>query len=77
MLRRSFTPFSTMTAQQIYPVRTRIGIMSTASKRTMRDGVNLSRLAHRLVRLQATLGVDEVRREDGVDERRLAQPRLS
>ena len=43
----------------------------------MRDGVNLSRLAHGLIGLEAALGVDEVRGEDGVDERRLSETSLT
>ena len=43
----------------------------------MRDWVNLGRLAHRLIRLQTALGVDEVGGEDGVDERRLPETSLA
>ena len=43
----------------------------------MRDGVNLGRLAHRLIRLKTALGVNEVGREDGVDERRLSETSLT
>lgn len=43
----------------------------------MRDRLNLRRLPDRLVRLKPTLRVDQVRRKDGVDERRLAQSRLA
>lgn len=43
----------------------------------MRDRLNLRRLPDRLVRLKPSLRVDQVRREDGVDERRLAQSRLA
>lgn len=43
----------------------------------MRDGVDLSRLPDRLIRLQATLRVNQVRREDGVDQRRLSKTRLT
>ena len=43
----------------------------------MRDGVNLSGLPNGLITVKATLGVDEVRREDGVDERRLSQTSLA
>lgn len=43
----------------------------------VRDALDLGGLANGLVRLQATLGVDEVRGEDGVDERRLAQASLA
>ena len=43
----------------------------------MRDGVDLGRLPHRLIRFQATLGVNQVRREDSVDERRLSETRLT
>lgn len=43
----------------------------------VRDALDLGGLANGLVRLQATLGVDEVRGEYGVDERRLAQASLA
>ena len=43
----------------------------------MRDRVNLSRLAHRLIRLKTALGVNEMGREDGVDEGRLAETGLT
>ena len=43
----------------------------------MRHCLNLGRRPDRLVWRDAPLGVDEVRREDGVDERRLAQPGLA
>ena len=43
----------------------------------MRRGLNLGGLAHGLVRLPATLRVDEVRRKDGVDERRLSETSLA
>ena len=43
----------------------------------MRDGVDLRRLPHGLVSSETSLLVDEVRRKDGVDERRLAQARLT
>lgn len=43
----------------------------------MRDGVDLSRLPHGLVRIETALGVDEVRRKDGVDERRLSETSLA
>lgn len=44
---------------------------------TMRDGVDLSRLPDRLIRLQAALGVNQVRREDGVNQRRLSKTSLT
>jgi hypothetical protein len=44
---------------------------------TMRDGLDFRRLPHRLIRLKSPLGVDQMRREDSVDERRLAQPSLT
>jgi len=44
---------------------------------TLGEGVDLNRLASRLVRLGASLGVDEVRGKDGVDEGGLAQARLT
>ena len=43
----------------------------------MRDGVDLRRLSDRLVRLQAALRVNQVGREDGVDEGRLSEARLA
>lgn len=43
----------------------------------MRDGVDLSRLPDRLIRLQAALGVNQVRREDSVDQRRLSETSLT
>lgn len=43
----------------------------------VRDALDLGGLANGLVRLQTTLGVDEVRGEDGVNERRLAQASLA
>lgn len=43
----------------------------------MRNRVDLSRLPDGLVRVEASLRVDQMRREDSVDERRLAQARLA
>ena len=43
----------------------------------MRDRLNLRRLPDRLVRLKPTLRVDQVRRKDGVDERRLSETGLA
>jgi hypothetical protein len=43
----------------------------------MRDGLNLCRLSHRLVRREAALRVNQVRRKDSVDERRLSQSSLA
>lgn len=43
----------------------------------VRDGLDLSSRANRLIRSHATLGIDEVRRKDGIDECRLAQSRLT
>lgn len=43
----------------------------------VRDGVDLGGLTNHLVRCKATLGVDEVRRKQRVDQRRLAQTRLT
>ena len=73
MLRRSRTPFSTMTE----------GTLSYTSQeermqvRTMRDGVDLRRLPNGLIRLETALRVDEVGREDSVDERRLSETSLT
>ena len=44
---------------------------------TLGEGVDLNGLTGRLVRLGATLGIDEMGGEDGVDERALAQARLT
>lgn len=41
------------------------------------DSLDLRRGADRLIRLHATLGVDEVRGEDGVDEGRFAETGLT
>ena len=38
---------------------------------------DLGRPSHRLVRVESSLGVDEVRCEEGVDQRRLSEPRLA
>ena len=46
-------------------------------KLTVRDGVDLRRLPDGLVRVETALRVDEVRREDSVDEGRLPQTRLT
>lgn len=43
----------------------------------MRDGLDLRRLTNWLVGLKATLGVDQVRCKDGVDQSRLAQSSLA
>lgn len=43
----------------------------------VRDGLNLGGRANGLIRSHATLGIDEVRRKDGIDECRLAQSRLT
>ena len=43
----------------------------------MGRGLNLGGLAHWLVRLPAALRADEVRGEDGVNERRLSEARLA
>lgn len=44
---------------------------------TMGNSLNLRCLPDGLVRSKATLRVNEVRRENGVDERRLAQTSLA
>jgi hypothetical protein len=43
----------------------------------MRSNLDLSSLPHRLVGHKTALRVDKVRRENSVDERRLAQPSLT
>lgn len=43
----------------------------------MRDGLDFSGGAHGLIRGEATLGVDQVGGEDGVDQGRLSQTSLS
>lgn len=43
----------------------------------VRDRVDLGRAADRLIGEHAALGVDQVRGEDGVDQRRLAETRLA
>lgn len=43
----------------------------------MRDRLDLGRLPDRLIRFEATLRVDEVRRKDGVDHRGLAETALA
>lgn len=53
------------------------GYAKMLRERTMRDGMNLRRLPHRLIRVEAALGVNEVRREDGVDEGRLSKTGLT
>ena len=65
MLRRSRTPFSTMTEGTLSHTCEKEGVQV----RTMRDGVDLRRLPNRLIRLETALRVDEVGREDSVDER--------
>jgi hypothetical protein len=42
----------------------------------MRSGLNLCGLSDRVLRLQSTLGVNQVRRENSVDERRLSETSL-
>jgi len=42
----------------------------------MRNTLNLGGLSDRLVRFQTTLRVNQVRRENSIDERRLAQSGL-
>lgn len=44
---------------------------------TVRHSLNLRRLADGLLRLKATLAVDQVRSEDGIDECRFAESRLA
>jgi hypothetical protein len=43
----------------------------------MRDGLDFSRLSNRLIMFQATLGINQVRREDCVYECALAQTGLT
>ena len=43
----------------------------------MRDGLNLCRLSDRLVGREAALRVNQVRRKDSVDKRRLSQSSLA
>ena len=45
-------------------------------RHTMRNSLNLGRLSDRVVRFQTTLGVNQVRRENSVDERRLSETGL-
>ena len=45
--------------------------------RTMRDGVDLGSLPDGLISLFPSLGVNQVRGEDGVDESRLSKTRLA
>lgn len=42
----------------------------------MRNSLDLCRLSDRLVSFQTALGVNQVRRENSVDERRLSETRL-
>ena len=42
----------------------------------MRNGLNFCGLSDRVLRLQTTLGVNQVRRENSVDERRLSETSL-
>jgi len=43
----------------------------------VRDGLDIGSLANGLVRRKSALGVNQVRRKDGVDERRLAKTSLT
>ena len=45
--------------------------------RTMRDGMDLGSLPDGLISLFPSLGVNQVRGEDGVDESRLSKTRLA
>lgn len=73
MLSLSLTPFSEITTWQS------VGAIKIINRgeRTMRNSLNLGSLPDWLVGLQTTLRVDKVRRENGVDERRLAQAGLA
>ena len=73
MLRRSLTPFSTMTATNALQKT----VVRGKTRRTMRHGVDLRRLPNGLIRLETALRVDEVGREDSVDERRLSETSLT
>jgi hypothetical protein len=70
-------PFRRLSAAQSACAARPASADSLAARLTVRDGVDLRRLAHRLVRLQAALGLDEVAAEEGVDKRRLAEARLA
>lgn len=53
------------------------GLAASAAVLTMRDRLDLCRLADGLIRLDAPLGLDQMRRKQGVDQRRLAQAGLA
>ena len=75
MFRRSLTPFSVMTMKLCGVSH---GQEKTIShKRTMRHGMNLSRLSNRLLCLESSLGVNQMRSENSVDQRRLSQTSLT
>jgi hypothetical protein len=52
-------------------------LLLNSKRLTVRNGLNLGSLPHGLVRLEATLGVNEMRCEDGVDEGGLAESSLA
>lgn len=75
MFNLSLTPFSAITILDIWLLgRPRQARQPT---RTMRHGLDFCSLAHRLVMLKTTLGVDEVRRKNSVDQGTLAESSLA
>lgn len=76
MFRRSLTPFSVMTIVHSYIVE-QIEENANMNRRTMRHGVDLSRLSNRLLRLESSLGVNQMRSKNSVDQRRLPQTSLT
>jgi hypothetical protein len=77
MFRRRRTPFSSMTSSHVSNCDLARKGSLLQCKRTMRDRLDFGGGAHGLIGGKATLGVDQVGREDGVDKGGLAQTSLS
>lgn len=68
------TPFSSMTGRERWLVT---AITRHHVEHTVRDGLDFGSRANRLIGSQATLGVDQVRCKDGVDQSGLSETGLT
>lgn len=71
------TPFSSMTSRQLSAIPPFLVHGHTRGRHTMRNGLDLGGRTDGLVRSQTTLGIDQVRSEDGVDQSRLSETSLA
>jgi hypothetical protein len=72
MLRRSRTPFSSMTSPLLESI-----MMRSKQLLTMRNGLDLGGRAYGFIWRQAAFRIDEMGSKNGVDERRLSESGLA